>query len=78
MASLVTGIEHLSKTRNTYTDELSFANQGLKLLNADDGNLILACLLTDFFVMNVRQILKIYVMHRLAVIRLLFFSKRNR
>jgi hypothetical protein len=37
MASLVTGIEYLSKTRNTYSDELSFANQGLKLLSEDDG-----------------------------------------
>jgi hypothetical protein len=39
--SLVTGIEYLSKTRATYSDELSFANEGLKLNTVEDGiNLI--------------------------------------
>ena len=36
--SAVTGIEFLSKTRSTYSDELSsFANKGLKLNKAEDG-----------------------------------------
>ena len=39
--SLVTGIEYLSKTRTTFQDELSFANMGLKLNTADDGNYFL-------------------------------------
>ncbi len=39
--SLVTGIEYLSITRATYSDELSFANEGLKLNTVEDGiNLI--------------------------------------
>jgi hypothetical protein len=33
----VTGIEFLSKTRNTYDSELSFANKGLKLNTEEDG-----------------------------------------
>lgn len=37
MSSLVTGIEFLSRTRNIYADELSFANKGLKFNTADDS-----------------------------------------
>ncbi len=35
--SLITDIEHLSKTRNTYSNELSFAGRGLKLNSRQDG-----------------------------------------
>lgn len=35
--SLVTDIEHLSKTRNSYSNELSFAGRGLKLNTKEDG-----------------------------------------
>ena len=35
--SLITDIEHLSKTRNTYSNELSFAGRGLKLNTRKDG-----------------------------------------
>jgi hypothetical protein len=35
--SIVTGIEFLSKTKNTFQNELSFANLGLKLNTVEDG-----------------------------------------
>ena len=36
MKSLVTDIEFLSKTRQTYPDELSFTGRGLKLNTRED------------------------------------------
>jgi hypothetical protein len=39
LISQVTGIEFLSKTQTTYSNELnSFANKGLKLNTKEDGN----------------------------------------
>ena len=35
--SLVTDIEYLSKTRQVYQNELSFAGKGLKLNKREDG-----------------------------------------
>lgn len=35
--SAITDIEHLSKTRNFYENELSFAGRGLKLNTKEDG-----------------------------------------
>ena len=35
--SLVTDIEYLSKTRQVYQNELSFAGKGLKLNKKEDG-----------------------------------------
>jgi hypothetical protein len=37
MSSKVTGIEFLSRTLKTYSDELSFANKGLKFDTEEDG-----------------------------------------
>lgn len=37
MKSQITDIEHLSKTRQVYPNELSFAGKGLKLMTAEDG-----------------------------------------
>jgi hypothetical protein len=47
MASQVTGIEFLSKTRQTYSNELSFAGRGLKLNTEDDGRTLIFHLLQN-------------------------------
>lgn len=39
--SLITDIEFLSKSRNNYNNELSFAGRGLKLETREDGIFIL-------------------------------------
>lgn len=39
--SMITDIEYLSKTRNTYENELSFAGRGLKLNTKQDGTILL-------------------------------------
>jgi len=50
--SLITDIEFLSKSRNNYDNELSFAGRGLKLETRQDGIFFNLTLLITFKTLN--------------------------
>ena len=53
LKSHTTDIEHLSKTRTIYENEVSFAGRGLKLNKKEDGSCEFFCFNTNICFMNI-------------------------